>query len=597
MYRFVFAFFLGLLSASAQVSADCNNAVPICSNTPVNGGTDGFGIDDFDGTVKSGCLERTITDAIESNSAWYRFRTGASGQLGFNISINTLEDWDFALYRTSDCNDLGEPIRCNFYDNQSRNSFLGVGEDPTGDTENNQYQDWINVAPGEDYYLLLNNFSNSNSGFSIQFSGQIFITDPYTALDCSIVSNLLGPPITTCQGNTVVLDATTANAVTYNWFQDVGSGFLSIVGENNPTLSVLNSGFYRVEVITTTSDNIVSDVQVGFSIMPLSEVISDAIACSDPLTYDLEMKDAEVLGSQNPNDFVVSYHSSLVDAVNNSNVLSRQFESSVGSNTIFVRVTSLDNANCYDVSQQFQLTGIQTPVLDFPDKAYICDGDESLTVGSLGTMPNYTYLWNSGETTSSILVTEEGEYTVEVAHTLNGISCVNSKTVKVSILVPPTIVNIEIDDLHSNNTVTIFSDIEGDWEYQLDNDAIQNENIFRDLAAGVHTVTLSDPRGCGSVSEQFVIVGFPEFFTPNGDGVHDFWGIDGVENLIDPIVTIYDRYGSLIKQMNGTAAGWDGTLNGKTMPATDYWFKLSYIDGNGQQIQAKYVNSHFSLKR
>ena len=130
----VITYFLGISGIFAQVSADCANAVPICNDTPVNGGTNGFGIDDFNGAEKTGCLEKTITGAIESNSAWYRFRTGASGQLGINIGTNVSEDWDFALYKASDCNSLGAPVRCNFFDNNDQNTFVGVGEDPTGAT-------------------------------------------------------------------------------------------------------------------------------------------------------------------------------------------------------------------------------------------------------------------------------------------------------------------------------------------------------------------------------------------------------------------------------------------------------------------------------
>ncbi|WKX74852.1 hypothetical protein [Zobellia laminariae] len=72
-------FFWGISVVSAQVSSDCSNAIPICNNTPVNGGTTGFGIDDFNSAATSGCLEQTLSGVIESNSAWYRFRTGASG--------------------------------------------------------------------------------------------------------------------------------------------------------------------------------------------------------------------------------------------------------------------------------------------------------------------------------------------------------------------------------------------------------------------------------------------------------------------------------------------------------------------------------------
>jgi len=592
-----FTFFMGIFCAFAQVSPDCNNAVPICNDTPVNGGTNGFGLDDFNGRNSSGCLEETITGAIESNSAWYRFRTGASGQLGFNISTNTNEDWDFALYKASDCGSLGEPVRCNFFDNQDQNAFLGVGEDPTGDISNIQYDDWLQVTPGEDYYLLINNFSNSNSGFSIQFSGQIFVTDPFTALDCSIISNLLGSPISACEGTNVTLDATTSDAITYNWFQDTGSGFFQLVGQNNATLVVTTSAFYRVEVITVTNNNIISDVQVGFSAMPIANAISDDAACSETEIYDLFLKDTEALGSQSDDDFVVSYHSSLADAENGINFLPKQHLLQSGTQTIYARVTSAKNSNCYDASQQFELTTVATPVLDFLDEEFLCDGSSSITIGALEAMANHTYSWDSGETTSSIDVSLAGVYTLTATNTAGRLSCSNSKEITLIIGTPPVISAIEIEDLQQNNTVTIVPDREGEWQYQLDGGDYQLENIFSSVSAGTHILTINDPKGCGSVSEEIVVVGFPKFFTPNGDGMHDYWHIQGLSSLSNPVVTIYDRYGKLLKQLSQTSSGWDGTLNGEQLPSSDYWFKLTYTDTSGAQTTAKYINNHFSLRR
>jgi gliding motility-associated-like protein len=138
-------FVVGFLNA--QVSNDCSSAVPICANTPINGGAAGFGVDDFNGETTSGCLEATTTGVIESNSSWYRFRTNATGELGFNISHDASEDWDFALYLASDCSSLGEPVRCNFFDNSDENQFIGVGEDPSGDTESLQYEICYNDCP------------------------------------------------------------------------------------------------------------------------------------------------------------------------------------------------------------------------------------------------------------------------------------------------------------------------------------------------------------------------------------------------------------------------------------------------------------------
>ncbi|PKA97187.1 gliding motility-associated-like protein [Flavobacteriaceae bacterium MAR_2009_75] len=591
-----FLFIYGMSSVIAQVSPDCVNAIPICNDTPVNGGTNGFGDDDFNGMVTSGCLEQTLEGTIESNSAWYRFRTGASGQLGFNIGIDTNEDWDFALYRTDDCNNLGEPVRCNFFDNQDENAFVGVGEDPSGNTSNVQYEDWLQVEPGEDYYLLINNFSNNNSGFSIQFSGHIFVTNPFDALDCSIIDNLLGSPISACEGDNIVLDADTSDAITYNWFIDTGAGFDPIIGENNSTLQVVNSAFYRVEVVRAFG-NIYSDVQVYFSTRPVSNIVSDDASCTGLDVYNLGQKDDEALGSQSNDDFLVSYYLSQSDAVNAENVLRKEYEAGSGSQTIYVRVTSIDNPKCFDVSQSFQLINLTTPVLDFSTQAYLCQEDSGVTIGEDQPDSNLSYSWDNGETTPTIIITQEGEYTLEVTNTQSGLSCSDSRTITVTNSRPPQIVDIQIDDIQNNNTITVVTGEAGDVEFQLDDHPFQEGNKFYQVQPGLHTVTVNDPNGCGAVSEDVIVVGFPKFFTPNSDGSNDFWHIEGIETLESPIVHIYDRFGKLLAQLNSTSQGWDGSINGKPLPETDYWFKLTYTDVNGQTVTAKYINNHFALKR
>ncbi|CAM4406852.1 T9SS type B sorting domain-containing protein [Zobellia roscoffensis] len=589
-------FFLWINAVMAQVSSDCSNAIPICNNTPVNGGTTGFGVDDFSGAATTGCLERTLSGAIESNSAWYRFRTGASGQLGFNIGIDTLEDWDFALYQSNDCSNLGAPIRCNFFDNQDKNTFIGVGEDPSGNTDNVQYEAWLDVTPGEDYYLLLNNFSNNNSGFSIQFSGHIFVTNPFDALDCSIINNLLGPPIAACENETIILDGTTSDALSYRWFMDLGSGFTEIIGENSPTYEVTTSANYRVEVVRP-SETIISDVQVSFSAMPVANAVSDDASCSGLEVYDLSQKDMEVLGSQNSNEFLVSYHTTMADTVGGANALPKEYQTQSGSQTIFARVTSIRNSRCFDASQQFQLINIETPVLDFPQDVFLCEADAGITIGMESTNPNYSYLWSSGETTANIMVSQEGEYELTVTNSQSGLSCSDSKRVTVQTSRPPQIIDIEIEDLQNNNTVTVLTDVSEEYEYRLDDGAYQTGNKFYQVEPGMHTVTVNNPQGCGDVTEQIVVIGFPKFFTPNGDGSNEYWTITGTEFLDSPVLTIYDRFGKLLAQLDPSNEQWDGVFKGKLLPESDYWFKLTYTSANGETVTAKYVNNHFSLKR
>ncbi|UII75048.1 T9SS type B sorting domain-containing protein [Flagellimonas sp. HMM57] len=595
--RIIFLVLLCQITRS-QVLPDCANAVPICSNTPINGGANGYGIDDFDGTSSSGCLERTLSGFIESNSAWYRFRTGASGQLGFNIGHDSTEDWDFALYRASDCNNLGEPVRCNFFDNSDFKTFLGVGEDPTGDVNSVHYEDWLDVNVGEEYYLLINNFSNVNSGFSIQFTGDILVTDPMNALDCSIVDNLLGPPIAACENETVVLDATTTGATNYEWYSDNGTGFqLLAAASGSPTLQILNSAMYRV-VVSTPTGSLISDVQVAFNVIPTTTSITDEILCyTANLEVDLELKDFEALGTQNPDDFIVSYHSSQADANQGINPFPKTYPKSLGSETIYVRTTSLANPNCYDASESFVLNTIETPELTFPEEVIICEDNNGVVIGKTVPNPSHSYQWSTGEQTPNIIISQDGDYTLTVTNSLNGMFCSESRTVRVQTSVLPVISDIEIEDFSSSNTVTIVTEAVGEFEYRLNDGTFQTGNVFEEVPAGVHTVTMRDVFGCGEVVENIVVVGFLAIFSPNGDVLNETWHVEGLSELNSPVVTIYDRYGKLLKELTEFSPGWDGNFDGRPLPSTDYWFKLSYLDENGNRMNAKYLRNHFSLRR
>ena len=81
-------------------------------------------------------------------------------------------------------------------------------------------------------------------------------------------------------------------------------------------------------------------------------------------------------------------------------------------------------------------------------------------------------------------------------------------------------------------------------------------------------------------------------FTPNNDGFNDTWQVYGVSSLFQPNSKIYifDRYGKLLKELNLSGKGWDGSFNGKKLPTDDYWFSVALQDG-------RIFKSHFTLKR
>jgi gliding motility-associated-like protein len=200
------------------------------------------------------------------------------------------------------------------------------------------------------------------------------------------------------------------------------------------------------------------------------------------------------------------------------------------------------------------------------------------------------------ETTYTVTSPNSGRYFVTINDTFGG-------TVTDDILITfygtPVLDRIDVlDDLSDNNTIEVFVQGNGSYEYAINGGEFQDSPVFEDVPPGQNTLVINDKNGCGTTNPiPFLVVGYPKFFTPNGDGIHDAWNILGIETLTDPVVFIFDRYGKLLKQLDETTVGWDGTFNGRPMPSSDYWFRLDYERDESGVLVANSIRTHFALVR
>ena len=63
-----------------------------------------------------------------------------------------------------------------------------------------------------------------------------------------------------------------------------------------------------------------------------------------------------------------------------------------------------------------------------------------------------------------------------------------------------------------------------------------------------------------------------DFFSPNGDGLNDYWTIPELDLLTDSRVFIFDRFGRLLVEKTGAAFRWDGLINNVLAPVDTYWY-------------------------
>ncbi|WCO00348.1 T9SS type B sorting domain-containing protein [Psychroserpens ponticola] len=315
-------------------------------------------------------------------------------------------------------------------------------------------------------------------------------------------------------------------------------------------------------------------------------------------TFDLNQI-IDNIQNQIPVGANVTFYETENDAFQETNTLGAIYQNITPDNqTIFVKVTN--NNQCFSITSA-ELNVLYTPVLLDDEQFIYCLNSfpETITLlgGVLNDSPsNYYYEWLLNGTTTSVNtsfneINEPGIYTVIVTDP-NG--CSSSRTLTVNPSNIATIENIIIQEGTSNNTIAIEVTGEGVYEYALDIFGVifQENNVFYNVPPGIHTVYVRDLNGCGFIEQTVSVLGFPKFFTPNGDNVHERWHIYGIsEDFNQGIdVKIFNRYGKLITQLNHLSPGWDGTLNGQTLPSSDYWFIATLING-------KTFTGHFTLKR
>ena len=66
----------------------------------------------------------------------------------------------------------------------------------------------------------------------------------------------------------------------------------------------------------------------------------------------------------------------------------------------------------------------------------------------------------------------------------------------------------------------------------------------------------------------------PSGFSPNGDGINEFWQIVGIDKYPNTNVYIYNRLGVKVFSSNNYKNDWNGFFNGVKVPDGTYFYEL-----------------------
>lgn len=365
--------------------------------------------------------------------------------------------------------------------------------------------------------------------------------------------------------------------------------------------SYVNTSNFQVlyALVVEASTGCESIAEVTLQVNPPNGLSAFLEICDDAdydgyTLFDLSDANNQLLANT-PVNATIAYYLTLNDALEQTNTIGDSYTNEEPySQVVFARVT-VDNS-CFAINEVL-LNVRSFPNFQHYEEVYYCLNSfpDTITLegGIIDDIPNnYYYNWSTGETTINIEINEIGTYEVLVTQPAG---CSNLRTIVVLPSSTADIETIDVTDLSENNSISVMANGDGEYVFALDDEfgIYQESGTFENVAPGTHTIYIKDIKAnCGIESQEISVLGFPKYFTPNGDTINDIWQIKGLgaTNNFSGNVKIFDRYGKLITVLSSDNPYWDGKKNGNILPTDDYWFEAKLADG---RIHV----GHFTLKR
>ncbi len=223
----------------------------------------------------------------------------------------------------------------------------------------------------------------------------------------------------------------------------------------------------------------------------------------------------------------------------------------------------------------------------------VCVGDFAqftATITNGGTTPTYQWKVNnvntgnnspsfasatlvSGDIVSCVLTTSVTCYTA-----LN----VSSNNIVITVAPIPVVTLTGVPEIlqggyaQLNSSVSV-PNVAYNWtpSGSLDNASVANPIASPDVTT-LYKLEATSPAGCkGSSTFPVKVVPGPQIantFTPNNDGIHDFWEIKNLFTYPNCKIQVFTRTGKLVFESIGYKKPWDGNLNGKSLPFDTYYY-------------------------
>ena len=500
--------------------------------------------------------------------------------------------WVLNMLRPSACGGAGSKPNLTFRIETTTGVVLlryDTGDIPaTGNAVWNQYGTFFKTPVGINT-IVLRITNNAPGG-----CGNDLAIDDITFRPC-------GPPISITSGNQLISQVSvcenkqTAMPLTASfnsgsfispviqWQKsiDTGQTWSDIPGAQSFTYvrQPTNSGLYQYRAVIAESANFASLQCRVFSNITSITVLSSPIltpktlrGCTgNYLTFQTIGGAGYSYQWTGPNNFSSTSQSTTFTQAN--------FSDSGQYTVVFVSPDGCVNSDTFHITI---FPGVKAGVS--PD-TLICEG---ITIG-LQAIGGNIYKWTpstglSNPNISNPLASPTDSTTYQVLVS-NQYACKDSAKITINVNKAP-IVNAGADKtIFEGQSIGLDGNIYGNYSsfYWLPNIYLSNGNSLSPQASPTDSITYTlfvvPNFGCPLVSDQVFIklykhLNIPNAFSPNGDGINDYWVIKGLYSYPGAIVRVFSRDGAMVFQSHSADASWDGKYKGMPLPVGAYFYVI-----------------------
>lgn len=202
----------------------------------------------------------------------------------------------------------------------------------------------------------------------------------------------------------------------------------------------------------------------------------------------------------------------------------------------------------------------------------------------------YAYSWSNGAASAELFDIGAGRYTVAIS---DAAGCTRNLILD---LEEPQPLSVQLSATPDDGTGigTALLQVSGGqapYTYAWDHDPRESRAELDSLPAGSYRVTVTDANGCASqeiltveATHKLDCLQIHTGFTPNGDGVNELWRIPCLPYYADNELTILNRWGQHLIQIEQYQNEWDGTVSGIPLPDGTYYYILKVNAPTDQRV-------------